>query len=233
MVPTAEFETPTLPGDNDAGVIRVLLVDDHQMVRVGLRTLLNRLPDIMVAGEAGSAEECMDIIRTLDFDVALLDVRLPGRSGLELCQEIKAVYPDRRILFLTSYFSDQFVQQAMTAGAEGYLLKEIDSDKLARSIREAFQGTLKFDPKAPDISGAGTGHGGAAGSPAGLDRLSPQEMRVIQLVSEGMTNRQIAEAMGLSEKTVKNYLSNLMEKLNISRRSQAAAFYAEHIRPPF
>jgi two-component system response regulator DevR len=207
--------------------IRIVLVDDHQMVRVGLKTLLESYPMLAVVGEAATAAEALDVVQKLGPHVILLDIRLPDGSGLDVCRQLRTAVPSLRVLMLTSYYTEEMVLDAIEAGAEGYLLKELNSDFLVRSITEVMEGKSILDPsvtrKVLDRVRAGeTGQNKAT-----LKVLSPQERRVIALVAEGKTNKEIGAALSLSDKTVKNYLSNLMEKLNFSRRSQAAAFYAQ------
>jgi two-component system response regulator DevR len=210
--------------------IRIALVDDHQMVRVGLRILLEGYAGLQVVGEAAGAAEALESVPKFAPDVVLLDIRLPDGSGLEVCRKLRQSLPNVRILMLTSYYTDEMVMDAIEAGAEGYLLKEINADFLVRSINEVMEGKSILDPavtrKVIDRVRAGK----PAGNEAGLNLLSPQERRVIALVAEGKTNKEIAADLNLSDKTVKNYLSNLMDKLNFSRRSQAAAFYVQQQR---
>jgi len=207
--------------------IRIVLVDDHQMVRVGLRTLLASYPRMKVVGEAATVANALEVVPILAPDVVLLAIRLPDGSGLDACRELHQSCPGLRILILTSYYTDEMVMNAMSAGAEGYLLKEINADFLVHSIEEVMGGRPIFHPivSRKFIEQAPTQ--GLPDNTAKLDLLSPQERRVIALVAEGKTNKEIGADLKLSDKTVKNYLSNLMEKLNFSRRSQAAAFYAK------
>jgi two-component system response regulator DevR len=212
--------------------IRIVVVDDHQMVRVGLRSLLESYPTLAVVGEAATAAEALDVVPRLGPHVVLLDIRLPDGSGLDICRQLRAAQPDLRILMLTSYFTEDMVMEAIEAGAEGYLLKELNSDFLVRSIMEVMEGKSILDPSVTRkvlnrVRVADNGQ-----NQTSLKTLSPQERRVIALVAEGKTNKEIGVALGLSDKTVKNYLSNLMEKLNFSRRSQAAAFYAQQQKVP-
>jgi DNA-binding NarL/FixJ family response regulator len=207
--------------------IRILLVDDHQMVRVGLRTLFQSYPELEVVGEAGSAVEALAAVPNLAPHVVLLDIRLPDESGLEVCRRLRRAHPGVRVLMLTSYYTDDMVMDAMEAGAEGYLLKEINADFLVRSITEVMEGKSILDPVVTRKVMDRVRSGKTEDKRAKLDLLSPQERRVIALVAEGKTNKEIGVALNLSDKTVKNYLSNLMEKLSFSRRSQAAAFYAQ------
>jgi two-component system response regulator DevR len=207
--------------------IRIVLVDDHQMVRVGLKTLLENFPKLVVVGEAATAAEALELVPRLVPNVVLLDIRLPDGSGLDVCRELHQTLPSIRVLMLTSYYTDDMVMDAIEAGAEGYLLKELNADFLVRSIFEVMEGKSILDPAVTRMRTGKTDE-----SKVTLGLLSPQERRVIALVAEGKTNKEIGIELKLSDKTVKNYLSNLMEKLNFNRRSQAAAFYAHQQRQP-
>ena len=212
--------------------IRIVLVDDHQIVRVGLKTLLENFPKLVVVGEAATASEALEIVPKLVPNVVLLDIRLPDGSGLDVCRKLHQTLPSIRVLMLTSYYTDDMVMDAIEAGAEGYLLKELNADFLVRSIFEVMEGKSILDPAVTRkvIDRARTGKTDENKVTLGL--LSPQERRVIALVAEGKTNKEIGIELALSDKTVKNYLSNLMEKLNFSRRSQAAVFYAHQQHQP-
>ncbi len=207
--------------------IRLLLVDDHEVVRVGLRTVLNQNHGIAVVGEAGTMADAVRDALRLKPDVVLMDARLPDGSGVEACREILAHLPDIRVVFLTSYADDDAVLAAVLAGAHGYVLKEIDSAALLRAIHAVAEGRSILDPSVTQralawIKGL---HGTAP--PPQTAPLSAQEERVVALVAEGKTNKEIAVALTLSDKTVKNYLANVFQKLRITRRTQAAAFFAK------
>jgi len=211
---------------NKSVPIRLLLVDDHQIVRMGLRTLFNRAPDIKVVGEAGTAADALAAAMRLAPDVVLMDVRLTDGSGVDACREILAARADARVLFLTSYPEEDTVLAAVFAGAHGYLLKEIGGDTLVRAVRTVAGGQSILDTaaaraiveKMQSLSAPGTAGEGKS--------LSPQEKRVLALVAQGSTNKEIAAALGLSDKTVKNYLGNIFQKLHVHRRSQAAVIYS-------
>jgi two-component system response regulator DevR len=207
--------------------IRLILADDHEMVRVGLRTVLTRNPRIEIVAEAGSVLEAIAATTRLKPDIILLDVRFPDGNGFDACRQIQIQSPQTRVLILTSYGDDETVLGAIEAGADGYLLKEIDADGLVRAIEDVIAGRSILDPLVTRrvFSRIRNKNGIQKDK---LDLLSAQERRVLALVSEGKTNKEIAAEMGLSDKTVKNYLSNLLEKLHFSRRSQAAAFFAQH-----
>jgi two-component system response regulator DevR len=207
--------------------IRILLVDDHEVIRVGLRTVLGQTQGVAVIGEAGTMAEAVQQAQRLKPDVILMDVRLPDGSGIDACREILGALPGTRVIFLTSYADDDSVLAAVLAGAHGYVLKEIDSPALLEAIRSVAKGQSILDSHVTEralrwLRGL---HDLPAAS--GTDQLSSQEERVVALVAEGKTNKEIAVALGLSDKTVKNYLANVFQKLRITRRAQAAAFFVK------
>lgn len=199
-------------------MIRLLLVDDHTMVRAGLRTLLGDVPDLQIVGEAASCAEALARARETAPDVVLMDLRLPDGSGVDACREILSHEPGTRVLFLTSYAEDLARMSTVLAGASGYLLKDIGSQSLVDAIRTAAAGQRVIDP---GIASS------IASSLKAAPSLSKQECRVLALVVDGLTNRQIGVEMGLSERTVRNYLSNAFHKLGVSRRSQAAVIFSQ------
>jgi DNA-binding NarL/FixJ family response regulator len=207
--------------------IRVLIVDDHHVVRLGLRALLDRHPGFEVVGEAGTVATAVEEAKRLRPGVVLLDVRLPDGKGYEACRQIHQLLPDVRVLFLTSFADEQTVIESLDAGGDGYLLKEIDEAALVQGIRSVANGQSILDPA---ITRRVLERARTPGVPTGETKwatLSPQEKRVLSLVAEGKTNKEIGLDMGLSDKTVKNYLSNILEKLQLTRRSQAAAFFVQ------
>ncbi|MBH0199306.1 MAG: response regulator transcription factor [Nitrospira sp.] len=206
--------------------IRVLLVDDHEIVRVGLRSVLGHKHGIAVVGESASMAEAVALAGKLTPDVILMDIRLPDGSGIDACREILAVLPDTRVLFLTSYADDDSVLAAVLAGARGYILKEIDSSSLTRAIHAVAEGRSILDPAVTDRALRWV-RGFATGNDRPDEKLSVQEERVLALVADGKTNKEIAAEMGLSDKTVKNYLATVFQKLRITRRVQAAAFFVK------
>lgn len=210
-----------------AQAIRVLLVDDHEVIRVGLRTVLGQTQGVTVVGEAGTIAEAIQQTQRLKPDVILMDVRLPDGSGVDACREILGALPGTRVIFLTSYADDDSVLAAVLAGAHGYVLKEIDSSALLEAIRTVANGQSILDSSVTER--ALRWLRGLHDLPAtpGTDELSAQEERVVALVAEGKTNKEIAVALGLSDKTVKNYLANIFQKLRITRRAQAAAFFVK------
>lgn len=204
--------------------IRILLCDDHELVRRGLRTLLAEVPGYDVVGEAGDAEEALRETTRLEPDIVVMDVRLPGKSGIEACRDIRSAHPQISVLMLTSFADDDALFSSIMAGAAGYVLKQVRGSDLIGAIREVAAGRSLLDPQVTArVLGRLRGEGGGGD---GLADLTPQEHKILDLVAEGMTNRQIAEKVFLAEKTVKNYVSNILMKLGLSRRAEAAAFIA-------
>jgi two-component system response regulator DevR len=207
--------------------IRLLLVDDHQVVLVGLRTVLHNRQGITVVGEARSKADAVQEVKRLNPDIVLMDVRLPDGSGVEACRDILANHPTTRVIFLTSFADDEFALAAVSAGAQGYILKDINSARLIRSVRAVFNGQSLISPALTQQVLARTKAGLAQVGPARKKSLAPQEERILALVAEGLTNKEIGAALQLSDKTVKNYLANMFQKLHITRRAQAATFYTK------
>jgi DNA-binding NarL/FixJ family response regulator len=205
-------------------VIRVFLLDDHEIVRRGLADLIGLERDMEVVGEAGGAADALHRIPASRPDVAVLDVRLPDGSGVEVCRDIRSTMPEVHCLMLTSYADDEALFDAIMAGASGYVLKEIRGNDLIDAIRQVAAGRSLLDPLATQRVLERLRNGEK--HDARLDALSDQERRILELIGEGMTNRQIGEHMHLAEKTVKNYVSSLLAKLGMERRTQAAAFVA-------
>jgi two-component system response regulator DevR len=210
--------------------VRLLIVDDSEVVRTGLRTLLGGEPALAVLGEAGTVAAGLDACRRLRPDVVLLDIRLPDGSGLDACKKIRHEFPEINVLILTSVIDDTVVDDAIRAGAHGYLLKEIDGRGLVSAIHEVAEGRSILDPAitARVLQLVRTGGGGTGRDALAL--LSPQEKRVLALITEGCTNKEVAVRLGLSEKTVRNYLSTVFEKLHVSRRAEAAVIFAQEQR---
>jgi two-component system, NarL family, response regulator DevR len=203
--------------------VTIFLLDDHEVVRRGIRDILDREDDIQVVGEAATAADALDRLALTTADVALLDVRIPDGNGIEVCREIRSRHPDVQCVMLTSFSDDEALFSAVMAGAVGYVLKQVSGTDLVAGIRRVAAGQSLLDPvltarllermrtRPPDDE---------------LAVLSDQERRVLDLIGEGLTNRQIGERLFLAEKTVKNYVSNLLGKLGMSRRTEAAAFSA-------
>ncbi len=215
---------------NRATPITVLLVDDHDVVRAGLRAMLDKCATLHVVGEAGSVEEAVREGARLKPTVVVMDYRLPDGNGAEAGRRIHEACPDSHVLFLSAFGDPQDVAAAFAAGADGYLLKRIGKDALIRAIESVAAGQSVVYPGLTKAMLHHVQASPASGPSGDTNRLSPQEERILAFVAEGKTNRAIAEAMGLSEKTVKNYLSNVFLKLHIERRSQAAAIYAKRAK---
>jgi two-component system response regulator DevR len=207
--------------------IRVLLVDDHEVVRSGLRAILGRFPRIRVVGEADSESEALSKAQKLYPDVILLDLHLKTGSGIAVCRAVKASLPDTKVLVLTAFADKDYVLESVVAGADGYILKEIDSKSLYEAIVGVKGGKPILDAMAvARLVGHVREDAGQLSRKAAL--LSTQERRLVARIAEGKTNKEIGRFMTLSEKTVKNYLSNIFEKLSVSRRSQLAALYSQY-----
>lgn len=212
-------------GSGQGGVVTVFLLDDHEIVRRGVADLLAGDPGIRVVGEAKNAAEAVARIPALRPDVAILDVRLPDGDGVSVCREVRSLVPDLKVIMLTSYSDDEALFEAILAGASGYLLKQILGQDLVRSVSTVAAGGSLLDPAAAT---AVLERIRRAAEPAGpLAGLSDQERTVLALIGEGLTNRQIGERMFLAEKTVKNYVSHLLAKLGLERRTQAAVLATE------
>jgi DNA-binding NarL/FixJ family response regulator len=204
--------------------ISVFLLDDHEVVRRGVRDLLTAEPDIDVVGEAGTMASALDRLPALRPDVAVLDVRLPDGDGVSVCREVRSTLPGTACLMLTSYGDDHALLGAIMAGAAGYVLKQTCGADLVSAVRTVAAGQSTLDAHAAERVMATVRERIAGVDP--LSALTEQEKRVLDLIGEGLTNRQIAEHMSLAEKTAKNYVSSLLTKLGMQRRSQAAAFAA-------
>ena len=210
---------------------RIVLVDDHEIVRRGVRDLLAAEPDLDVVGEAGTFAEALARIPALRPDVAVLDVRLPDGNGVDLCRQIRSALPDLRCLMLTSYSDDDALFNAILAGAAGYVLKQIRGNDLVDAVRNVAAGRSLLDPSVTERVLERLRN--PPKEDPRLASLTDQERRILELIADGMTNRQIAERMFLAEKTVKNYVSSLLSKLGMERRTQAAVYGAGlHERPP-
>lgn len=206
--------------------IRVYLLDDHEIVRRGLRELLELETDIEIVGESGSAEEAVRRIPALRPDVAILDARLPDGSGIDVCRQVRAVDPRIAGLILTSFDDEQALTAAVLAGAAGYLLKDIIGADLVATIRAVARGEKLLKEEA--VTGVQEAIGSATSTDPRLRSLTPQERRILLHVAQGMTNRQIGAELFLAEKTVKNYITAVLAKLGMERRTQAAVFAATH-----
>src|ERR1700722_11590491 len=219
---TAAEEITAMSETAGPGQIKVFLLDDHEIVRRGVRELLEAESDITVIGEAGTAESALARIPALRPDVAVLDVRLPDGDGVSVCREIRSRLPDLACLMLTSFGDDEALFDAIMAGAAGYVLKQIRGIDLVGAVRTVASGASLLDPQAASRVMRRMRDQAERADP--LAGLTPQERRILELIGEGLTNRQIGERMFLAEKTVKNYVSALFAKLGMQRRTQAAAY---------
>ena len=207
------------------GQVRVMLVDDHEVVREGLRTLIGRQKDMVVVGEAGTTAEAIETAAKAKPDVIIMDVRLPDGSGVEACRTIRETRPETKVIMLTSYADDEALFASIVAGAAGYLLKQTRGQAVVEAINAVAQGRSLLDP---DVTGKvleRVRKGRGDEDPA-FASLTDQERKVLEQLAEGKTNREIAADVFLSDKTVKNYVSSILSKLNLKRRSEAAAFIA-------
>ncbi|MFS8629419.1 MAG: response regulator transcription factor [Limnochordales bacterium] len=211
--------------------IRVVIVDDHEVVRLGLKTLLNRVADLEVVGEAGSAAEAEQVVAEKQPDVVIMDIRMPGGSGIEACRVIRSRWPHIRVIMLTSYSDDEAVIGAVMAGASGYILKQIGTQELVEAIRRVHKGESLLDPgitgKILERFRSGATGGDGPAIPGG-EALTEQEQKILTLIAQGKTNREIANELFLSEKTVRNYVSNILGKLQLHNRAAAAAWAVRH-----
>jgi len=208
--------------------VRVFLLDDHEIVRRGVRELLEAEPGIAVVGEAGTARAALAQVPALRPDVAVLDVRLPDGDGVSVCRTLRSQTPATACLMLTSFGDDEALLDAVMAGAAGYVLKQIRGTDLVGAVRTVASGRSMITPETADRVLSRAGEQARAAGP--LSRLTGQERRILELIGQGLTNRQIGERLGLAEKTVKNYVSVLFAKLGMERRTQAAA-YAARVLP--
>jgi two-component system, NarL family, response regulator DevR len=218
----------TMTESTPVRTLRLLVVDDHEVVRQGLVALLDRRPGFQVVAEAGTVEEAIAQARLHQPDIVVMDVRLPDGSGVEACREIRAELPGTRVIMLTSFPDDEAVLSAIVAGAAGYLLKQIRARDLVAALEAVGRGESLLDPAVTErvlerVRRIATG---AIDDELGV--LTPQERKILMLVAEGKTNKEIAADVFLSDKTVKNYVSSILSKLNLERRAQAAAYVARH-----
>ncbi|HMU80897.1 MAG TPA: response regulator transcription factor [Microthrixaceae bacterium] len=204
--------------------ITVFLVDDHEVVRRGVRDLLESTGDVTVVGEAGSVAEAIERVPAAAPDVAVLDVQLPDGTGIELCRELRSQRPELSCLMLTSFPDDDALLDAVVAGASGYVLKQVRGSDLVDAVRQVATGHSLLDPVLRERAAKRIRSGPEEDER--LSHLTPQERRILDLLADGMTNRQIADEMFLAEKTVKNYVSNLLAKMGMSRRTEAAVYAA-------
>lgn len=207
---------------------RILLVDDHEVVRLGLKSLLERYPQFDVVGEAASGREALEATGLLRPDVVVMDIRLPGTSGIEACEEIVNRYPGTRVIMLTSYAEDEMLFSAIRAGASGYILKQIGADDLIHALEAVSRGEALLDPAVTQRVFQEVRKAVKDEEASAFAHLSQQEKHVLLLVSEGKTNREIAKVLFLGEGTVRNYVSSILSKLGVNNRAEAAAYAVEH-----
>jgi RNA polymerase sigma factor (sigma-70 family) len=204
--------------------LRILLVDDHEVVRLGLATLLEDTPGVSVVGEAGSAREALVACERLDPDLVILDIRLPDQPGVAVCRQIVERWPRIKVIMLTSYANDDLITEAILAGAAGYVLKQVGNEELLRAIEAVRRGEALLDPQVTQRVLQRIRQTERLLDASAFSDLSERELEVLFLVSEGKSNREVAEVLGLSEKTVRNHVSNLLEKLGKSNRIELATY---------
>ena len=207
---------------------RIILVDDHEVVRLGLKSLLERHPQFEVVGEASSARDALEQVAALEPDVVVMDIRLPGTSGIEACEQIVDNHPDTKVIMLTSYAEDEMLFSAIRAGASGYVLKQIASEELVKAIEAVGRGEALLDPAVTQRVFQEVRRAVKEEEASAFQHLSQQEKHVLLLVSEGKTNREIAKNLFLGEGTVRNYVSSILSKLGVNNRAEAAAYAVEH-----
>lgn len=207
---------------------RILIVDDHEVVRLGLRTLLSNQPDFVVVDEASSADQAVEKAKMHHPDVVVMDIRLPGKNGIEACREIREQFKDVQVIMLTSYAEDEMLFDAISAGAAGYVLKQGGGDDLVRAVRRVAEGDALLDPSVTQRVLARVRQATRQEQAAAFKDLTEQELRVLGLVSYGYTNKEIAKELFLGEGTVRNYVSSILSKLNLTNRAEAAAYAVRH-----
>ncbi len=208
--------------------LRILVVDDHEVVRMGLRSLIERQPLMEIVGEAGTAKNAVQKAEHLTPDVVVLDLRLPDTSGIEACREIKARVPGSKVIVLTSFPDDELLFDAIIAGADGYILKQVGSDDLIRGLEQVGQGQSLLDPALTKKVFAKMREARRHERTTAFAELTEREMQILAQVAEGQTNQEIASVLSLSEKTVRNHVSNILSKLYLTSRAQAAAYATRH-----
>jgi len=209
-------------------MLKILLVDDHEVVRLGIKALLSNYPEYEVVTEAANADEAVIKAQEYQPDVIIMDIRLPGKSGIDATREIMEDLPDTKIIMLTSFAEDDLLFDAINAGAYGYILKQIGSDDLINALGTIGRGEALLDPALTQKVFKRVREASRKATDEAFATLSDQELRILALISEGKTNKQIASDIFLSEKTVRNYVSSILSKLNLSTRSEAAAYAVKH-----
>jgi two-component system, NarL family, response regulator DevR len=208
--------------------LRIIIVDDHEVVRLGLRALLERHPNFSVVDEAGTAKDAVQKVLQHRPEVVVMDIRLPGGNGIEACREIAAQAPDTKVIMLTSFAEDEMLFEAIAAGAAGYVLKQIGGDDLVRAIESVGRGEALLDSVLTQRVFTRVREAQRKDEQSAFNQLTDQEMRVLGLVAEGKTNREIAQALFLGEGTVRNYVSSTLSKLSLTNRAEAAAYAVQH-----
>jgi DNA-binding NarL/FixJ family response regulator len=208
--------------------MRILLVDDHEVVRLGLRSLLSRYPKFQVVGEAANASEAIARTAELKPDVVVMDIRLPGKSGIEATREIVQAHSHIKVIMLTSYAEDEMLFDAISAGAAGYVLKQIGGNELIRALETIGRGESLLDPALTQKVFQRVRDASRKAEDEAFAELSNQELKILALIAEGKSNKAIAEHIYLSEKTVRNYVSSILSKLHLSTRAEAAAYAVRH-----
>jgi len=208
--------------------IRLLIVDDHEVVRLGLRTLLSDEPDLEIVAEAGSADEALRKVAVEKPDIAIVDIQLPGRSGIEVCKEIRQNYPSTKVVILTSHAGESFLEQAMRAGASGYVLKQVGNEELIHAIRAAFRGDMGLDSRTASSVVSRYLEMEKTVDQSAFKDLSLREREVLTLVAEGDSNKEIGVKLNLTEITVRNYVSNILNKLQLRNRIELAKYALVH-----
>jgi DNA-binding NarL/FixJ family response regulator len=208
--------------------LRIIIVDDHEVVRLGLKALLDRHPDFTVIDEAGTAREAVQKAEAHRPEVVVMDIRLPGGSGIDACREITQLLPETKVIMLTSYAEDEMLFDAIAAGAAGYVLKQIGGDDLVRAIEAVGRGEALLDPALTQRVFERVREAQRKDEKSAFSDLTDQEMRVLALLAEGKTNREIAQLLYLGEGTVRNYVSSILSKLGLANRAEAAAYAVQH-----
>ena len=208
--------------------IKVLLVDDHAVVRLGLNTLLSDEREIIIVGEAANADQAMKQVDLLKPDVVILDIQIPGKNGIEVCKNIVSQYPNSKVVMLTSHTSDEFITQAIRAGASGYVLKQVGNEELLRAIKAAYAGEMAFDTQTTSQMVKTYKKLEKEAEDSIFADISQRELQVMVLVAEGQSNKEIGRKLNLSEITIRNYVSNILSKLNFRNRIDIARFAIQH-----
>lgn len=208
--------------------LRILLVDDHEVVRLGLATLLEDIPGLKVVGEAGSAREALQICERLAPDLVILDIRLPDQPGVDVCRHITERWPDVKVIILTSYVNDDLIADAIQAGAVGYVLKQVGNEELLRAIEAVRRGEALLDPRVTQRVLQRMRQTEQLLDASAFRNLSQRELEVLFHLSQGKSNREIGDALALSEKTIRNHISNLLNKLGMSNRIELATYAVRH-----